>query len=39
MLYVVQVEEAEELTQFLESQGYDVTNILGGMLAWEGETH
>lgn len=26
-------------TQFLESQGYDVTNILGGMLAWEGETH
>ena len=26
-------------TQFLESQGYDVTNMMGGMLAWEGETH
>ena len=26
-------------TQFLESQGYDVTNMIGGMLAWEGETH
>ena len=25
-------------TQFLESQGYDVTNMTGGMLAWEGET-
>ena len=24
--------------QFLESYGYDVTNINGGMLAWEGET-
>lgn len=25
-------------TEFLESQGYDVTNMEGGMLAWEGET-
>ncbi|WP_313892225.1 rhodanese-like domain-containing protein [Psychrobacillus sp.] len=24
-------------TQFLESQGFDVTNMTGGMLAWEGE--
>ncbi|WP_102027656.1 rhodanese-like domain-containing protein [Salirhabdus sp. Marseille-P4669] len=24
--------------QFLESQGYDVTNMAGGMLAWEDET-
>ncbi len=24
--------------QFLESQGYDVTNMNGGMLEWEGET-
>lgn len=24
--------------QFLESQGFNVTNISGGMLAWEGET-
>lgn len=24
-------------TQFLESQGFDVTNLVGGMLAWEGE--
>ncbi len=24
--------------QFLESYGYNVTNITGGMLAWEGET-
>lgn len=24
-------------TQFLESQGYDATNMSGGMLAWEGE--
>lgn len=24
-------------TQFLDSQGYDVTNMTGGMLAWEGE--
>ena len=23
--------------QFLESQGFDVTNMIGGMLAWEGE--
>lgn len=23
--------------QFLDSQGYNVTNIAGGMLAWEGE--
>ena len=25
-------------TQFLESQGYNVINMNGGMLAWEGET-
>ncbi|WP_113927820.1 rhodanese-like domain-containing protein [Bacillus sp. P14.5] len=24
--------------QFLESQGYKVTNMNGGMLAWEGKT-
>jgi len=24
-------------SQFLESQGFDVTNMVGGMLAWEGE--
>ncbi|RIW34725.1 rhodanese-like domain-containing protein [Bacillus salacetis] len=24
--------------QFLESQGFNVTNMTGGMLAWEGET-
>jgi len=24
--------------QFLESQGYNATNVNGGMLAWEGET-
>ena len=24
--------------QFLESQGFNVTNISGGMLAWEGDT-
>ena len=36
--YVVQVEEVERATQFLEGQGYDVTNMIGGMLAWEGET-
>ncbi len=24
-------------TAFLEEQGYDVTNMVGGMLAWEGE--
>ncbi|MFJ7649483.1 rhodanese-like domain-containing protein [Lysinibacillus sp. NPDC097279] len=24
-------------TQFLVSQGFDVTNMVGGMLAWEGE--
>ena len=24
-------------TQFLENQGFDVTNMVGGMLAWEGE--
>lgn len=23
---------------FLEEQGYDVTNMVGGMLDWEGET-
>lgn len=24
-------------SQFLESEGFDVTNMTGGMLAWEGE--
>ena len=24
-------------TQFLESRGFNVTNMVGGMLAWEGE--
>lgn len=24
-------------TQFLASRGFDVTNMVGGMLAWEGE--
>ena len=24
-------------TRFLESQGFDVSNMVGGMLAWEGE--
>ncbi|MFB7156531.1 rhodanese-like domain-containing protein [Lysinibacillus sp. NPDC056232] len=24
-------------TQFLESQGFDVSNMVGGMLAWNGE--
>ncbi|MFZ3589747.1 rhodanese-like domain-containing protein [Bacillus sp. DJP31] len=24
-------------TQFLESHGFDVTNMTGGMLAWEGK--
>ena len=26
-----------QATAFLEEQGYDVTNMVGGMLAWEGE--
>lgn len=26
-------------TQFLADQGFDVTNMTGGMLAWEGEIH
>jgi rhodanese-related sulfurtransferase len=26
-----------QAVQFLESYGYDVTNMDGGMLAWEGE--
>ncbi|MFF2755522.1 rhodanese-like domain-containing protein [Psychrobacillus sp. NPDC058041] len=26
-------------TQFLADQGFDVTNMIGGMLAWEGEVH
>lgn len=26
-----------QATQFLESQGFNVTNMTGGMLAWEGE--
>jgi len=25
-------------TQFLEGQGYNVTNMVGGMLEWEGKT-
>lgn len=25
-------------TQFLGGQGYQVTNMIGGMLAWEGKT-
>lgn len=25
-------------TQFLEGQGYNVTNMTGGMLEWEGKT-
>ncbi len=25
-------------TAYLESEGYDVTNMTGGMLAWEGPT-
>ncbi|QDQ01000.1 rhodanese-like domain-containing protein [Lysinibacillus fusiformis] len=24
-------------TQYLEDRGFDVTNMIGGMLAWEGE--
>ena len=39
MLYAVQVEEVVRATHFLDSQGYDVTNMIGGMLAWEGETN
>ncbi|MET4561372.1 rhodanese-related sulfurtransferase [Lysinibacillus parviboronicapiens] len=26
-----------QATQFLADRGFDVTNMLGGMLAWEGE--
>jgi len=26
-----------QATAFLEAQGYDVTNMVGGMLAWEGD--
>lgn len=26
-----------QATAFLESHGYDVTNMSGGMLAWKGE--
>ena len=25
-------------TEFLTAEGYDVTNMVGGMLAWEGKT-
>ena len=28
---------SRQATAFLEAQGYDVTNMVGGMLAWEGE--
>ncbi|OZS77908.1 rhodanese [Tetzosporium hominis] len=27
-----------QATMFLDSQGYNVTNMSGGMLEWEGET-
>lgn len=27
-----------QVTEYLEEQGYDVTNMAGGMLEWEGET-
>ena len=26
-----------QATQYLESQGFDVTNMTGGMLSWEGK--
>lgn len=26
-----------QATQYLESQGFDVTNLTGGMLSWEGK--
>jgi len=26
-----------QATAFLQAQGYDVTNMVGGMLAWQGE--
>jgi rhodanese-related sulfurtransferase len=26
-----------QASQFLESQGFDVTNMMGGMLSWEGK--
>ncbi|MDN4493050.1 rhodanese-like domain-containing protein [Ureibacillus aquaedulcis] len=26
-----------QATQYLESQGYDATNMTGGMLSWEGQ--
>lgn len=26
-----------QATSYLEEQGHDVTNMIGGMLAWEGE--
>jgi rhodanese-related sulfurtransferase len=26
-----------QATQYLESQGFDVTNMMGGMLSWEGK--
>ncbi|AWE07197.1 rhodanese [Lysinibacillus sp. 2017] len=28
---------SSQATAFLESQGFDVTNMAGGMLAWNGE--
>ena len=28
---------SSQATMFLESQGFDVTNMTGGMLAWNGE--
>ena len=34
--FVVQVDEVVELHHYLEGQGFDVTNMIGGMLAWEG---
>ncbi|NQD52504.1 rhodanese-like domain-containing protein, partial [Bacillus altitudinis] len=29
---------SENVCYFLEDQGYQATNVVGGMLAWTGET-
>ena len=29
---------SSQATQFLEQQGFDVTNMNGGMMSWEGKT-
>ena len=34
--YAVQVDEAEELRKYLDSHGYKVVNMVGGMNDWEG---